>query len=426
MKPGRVVAGIRVDPSPVFKRRRRIAGSGLAVFAVLAVAVATLARMGHDAAAPPAGRGGTATAVATATTTAPTPTSAAAAALVSPVVTAPPVVSVASRLVKLRVVGGDISPKSVVASGHGLVFAQNMMYRHSVTVYDAEGAQKATIPDSVDLRSFGFDQYPGSSYKGAPVEAAFTTDGRFGYVSNYSMYGPGVGPEGNDSCTKASHVDPSFVYRIDAQTLRIDQAIKVGAVPKYVAITPDQRHVLVSNWCTFDLSVIDVATHAEVQRIPLGPHPRGIVVSPDSRVAYVAVMGSRDIARVALDGFAVTWFRNVGSGPRHLVLSPDGHWLYVTTNGDGHVVKLDAATGVAVARAVTGQAPRSMAMAPDGQALYVVNYEASTLSKVRTDTMTVMQTLPTGHHPIGVTYEPTANRVWVACYSGSIMIFNDA
>src|SRR5690348_12913726 len=36
-------------------------------------------------------------------------------------------------------IGGAISPKSVVASGTGLVFAQNMMYRHSITVYSSAG-----------------------------------------------------------------------------------------------------------------------------------------------------------------------------------------------------------------------------------------------------------------------------------------------
>ena len=40
----------------------------------------------------------------------------------------------------------------------------------------------------------------------------------------------------------------------------IDQVIPVGAVPKYVAVTPDDKTVLVTNWCSWDLSVIDVAT----------------------------------------------------------------------------------------------------------------------------------------------------------------------
>ena len=70
-------------------------------------------------------------------------------------------------------------------------------------------------------------------------------DGRYGYVSNYSMYGAGFGPEGSDSCTPSSGTSRSFVYRIDMKTLAVDRAYRVGAVPKVVAVTPDDRFVLV-------------------------------------------------------------------------------------------------------------------------------------------------------------------------------------
>ena len=88
----------------------------------------------------------------------------------------------------------------------------------------------------------------------------------------------------------------------------------VGKVPKYVAVTPNGKYVLATNWCSYDLSVIDAATGQEVKRLPMGPYPRGIVVSPDSTTAYIAVMGTHDIARVDLTNFNVTWFRGVGGG----------------------------------------------------------------------------------------------------------------
>ncbi len=128
-------------------------------------------------------------------------------------------------------ISGPISPKSVASSSTGLVFAQNMMYRHSVTVYNSAGALVKTIPDSVTLSDFGIAGRPGVT-QGAPVEAAFTPDSRYAYVSNYSMYGSGSGPEGSDSCTPQSAAaagdTPSFIYRIDLKTLTVDQAIQVG------------------------------------------------------------------------------------------------------------------------------------------------------------------------------------------------------
>lgn len=318
---------------------------------------------------------------------------------------------------------GAISPKSVDATGTGLVFAQNMMYRHTMTVYNKAGALVKTIPDSVDLASFGYPGHAGLS-RGAPVEGAVSPDHRFFYVTNYSMYGSDFGPEGSDNCSGPGGLSPSYVYRVDVKSLAITGVAQVGMVPKYVAVTPDNKYVLVTNWCSFDLSVIDRATFKEVRRIPLGTDPRGIAVNQSSSVAYIAVMGSSDIARLDLNTFALSWYRGVGLSPRHVVIDPTGRYLYATLNGDSRVVKLDTTTGTVIARVATGTQPRSMAISADGTALYVVNYESNTISKLRAADMSIVQTIAVPSHPIGITYEPVTHRVWVACYSGEILVFN--
>jgi YVTN family beta-propeller protein len=332
--------------------------------------------------------------------------------------------SSARRLRLVRTITGDLSSKSVVSSQHGHFFAQNMMYRHTISVYDRRGRLVKTIPDAVDLSRFGVRGHPGT-VRGAPVEAAFLPDGTAAYVSNYSMYGAGFGPEGNDVCSPSSGYDDSFVYRVDARSLRIVDAIRVGAVPKYVAVTPDGKRVLVSNWCSWDLSVINVAKGAQSRRIPLGRYPRGIAVGPSGKYAYVAVMGSTDIARVKLADLSVSWLRGVGNAPRHLVIDGAGDFLYATLNGEGRVAKINLRTGRVVAKVATGTAPRSMAIAPDGRSLYVVNYESNTVSKVRTRDMAVIQTVATNADPIGIDYDRDTRQVWVACYTGSLMVFRD-
>lgn len=331
-----------------------------------------------------------------------------------------------TAMVRTMRLTGDLTPKSVVASPAGVVVAQNMMYRHSVSAFGADGALLATVKDSVDLAKFGIKGHPGTT-KGAPVEAAFTADGKHAWVSNYSMYGAGYGPEGLDSCRAGDGTSPSTVYRVDTTTFAIDRVVEVGAVPKYVAVTPDDKTVLVTNWCTWDLSVIDIAKNKEVARIPLGgTYPRGIVVAPDSRTAYVALMGSDRIVKVDLRTKAVTRFAGTGDGPRHIVLSPDAKYLYVTNNGSGTVAKLDRATGRVLATTRVGDQPRSLTISTDGSAIYSVNYESSTVSKLRTSDLEVVGQVATDYHPIGITYEPTRKAVWVACYGGSILVFDDS
>jgi YVTN family beta-propeller protein len=310
-------------------------------------------------------------------------------------------------------IGGAISPKSVVTTGSGLVFAQNMIYSHTITVYGRDRRLLATIPDST------------GGLQGGPVEAAVAPDGRSVYVSNYSMYGPGAGRAGFDACTTGDGVADSTVYRVDVASLVIDQVIPVGPVPKFLAVTPDGRHLVVSNWCGDNVSVVDTASGQEIRRIAVGRNPRGLAITADSATAYVALMGGDRLAVIDLTTFATRTIGGIGGGPRHLNLSPDGRWLYVTLNADGTVAKLDTATEQVVARVATGTEPRSAALAADGANLFVVNYESASVSKIRTADMTVVQAVGTAVHPIGITYDDETKELWVACYVGQILIFQD-
>src|SRR5947207_533580 len=159
--------------------RRRIFIAGAAVI-ILAGAGFAVARVLEDS--PPE----EAAAVAP-TTTSTTAVSATSSTTASTTTTTTTIPSSTVRLHLVRTVTGEISPKSVAASGTGLVFAQNMMYRHTVTVYDRYGNLVQTISDSVDLAGFGVPDHA-DVVTGAPVTAAWIPDDRFTDVSNHSLY----------------------------------------------------------------------------------------------------------------------------------------------------------------------------------------------------------------------------------------------
>jgi len=332
-----------------------------------------------------------------------------------------------SSLSQLKIIEGKISPKSIVHSGDGKFFAQNMMYKHTITVYDRSFRLLKTISDKVELNKFGYSNRKGL-YRGSPVECTFTHEGKFAWVSNYNMSG-GEDTEFNkpgcDNCHGTGVYDSSFVYKINTSSLLIDAIVKVGAVPKYLASTPDDKYVLVTNWSSSDLSVIDTEKAKEVKRIRLGTYPRGIEVDSAGNKAYVAIMGSSKIAVIDLKTFEKTWIRDVGRSPRHLCMSPKNDFLYVSLNGDGIVGKIDLNTHE-VAKIKTGSLPRSMVLSGDGKFLYVVNYGSDKLTKVRTLDMQVVDNIKTNDKPIGITYDNETNNIWVACYEGSIMVFHDS
>mgnify|MGYP000952581914 FL=1 len=334
------------------------------------------------------------------------------------------VVSADTKMSLVKTITGNISPKSVRSSGSGLVSAHNMMYRHSVTIYDANTFELvSTVPDSVQLSKYGYSKYS-SIYKGSPVEGAYSPDGKYLYVTNYAMYGKGFNREGHDICSPASGYDTSFLYRVNLAKYEIDNVYPVGSVPKVVEVTPDNKFVLVSNWCSYDLTVISIASQKVVKTIKIGRYPRGIAVSNDSKFAYVAEMGGNQIHVINLEDFSKTYIP-IGSNPRAIVLSPDNSMMYVTMNLSGKVASWDLINNKAGKSVKTGKAARSLAISSDGTALFVVNFISNTISKVRTSDMKVFQSIKACNEPIGITYDSPTSRTWVACYGGAIKIYDN-
>jgi YVTN family beta-propeller protein len=332
------------------------------------------------------------------------------------------VTSADQKMVLIKTIGGTISPKSVLASDSGLISAHNMMYNHSVTIYDANKAELiATVPDSVVLSDFGFTKYSGN-YKGAPVEGAYSPDGKYLYFTNYAMYGKGFNKEGHDTCSPASGFDTSFLSRINLESKEIDAVYPVGSVPKVVKVTPDNKYILVSNWCSYTVTVISVESGKTVTSIKIGRYPRGIAITGDSKYVYVAEMGGSNIHRIDLRDFSKTLIP-VGANPRAVVLSPDETKLYVTMNVTGKVQAWDLVANKSIKSVKTGLAARSLDISSDGTALFVVNFNSDTVSKVRTSDMKVLQTIKVCNEPIGVTYDSSTNRTWVACYGGALKVF---
>ena len=334
------------------------------------------------------------------------------------------VVSPEPKMKLIKTINGSIAPKSVRSSGDGVVSAHNMMYRHSVTIYDAKSFELLhTVSDSVSLQSFGYSKNA-SIFKGAPVEGTFSPDGKYLYVSNYAMYGAGYNKEGHDTCSPASGYDKSFVYRINRSNYEIDAIYPVGSVPKVVEATPDNKYVLAANWWSYTVSVISVDAQKVVKTIKIGRYPRGIAISNDSKLAYVAEMGGNRIHVINLEDFTVSYIP-IGSNPRAIVLSPDNTKMYVTMNLSGKVASWDLVANKAGKSVKTGEAARSLAISSDGSTMFVVNFKSNTMSKVRTSDMKVLETIKACNEPIGVTYDNPTGNTWVACYKGQIKIYSN-
>jgi YVTN family beta-propeller protein len=238
------------------------------------------------------------------------------------------------------------------------------------------------------------------------------------------MYGPGYSKEGSDTCSPSSGFDRSFVYRINRSNYQIDAIYSVGSVPKVVEVTPNNKYVLVANWCSYTVSIISVVEQKVVKTVKIGKYPRGIAISKDSSKAYVAEMGGNRVHVINLEDFSTSYIP-IGSNPRAIVLSPDDTKMYVTMNLTGRVASWDLIENKPGKSVRTGNKARSLALSSDGSELFVVNYLSNTLSKIQTSEMKVLETIKVCPEPIGVTYDNSSKNTWIACYRGQIKIYSN-
>lgn len=74
--------------------------------------------------------------------------------------------------------------------------------------------------------------------------------------------------------------DNGRVLLVEAASLRVKHAIRVGALPIGIAV-PDDRLAYVANMADDTISVIDISRGVVVRTIPAGDDPDGIVFVPD-------------------------------------------------------------------------------------------------------------------------------------------------
>lgn len=322
----------------------------------------------------------------------------------------------------VKLIKGAIAPKSITFNGTDQFLVPQGGDTHTISVYNRNFKLVKTFFDRVRLSKYGYAKFEGAQ-QGAP-RAAVIAAGDV-WVANEQMRGMGLQKVELDNCRPEGRHSPGFVYQLRGRQLRLQQIGQVGAAPLAIAATPDGRYVLTSNWCSWDISVVDAKTVREVRRLQVGSYPRGLAIDSQAQTAYVAVSGTDRIGIINLKDFSLDWLEQVGRSPYQLALSADGKWLYAILSGDGQLVKIDLANRQVLNRVNTGNLPRSLTLSSNSNFAYVANYDANTVSKVRTDTMQIVETVKVPPQPLGTTYDPKTRQLWVACASGSIVVLQD-
>ena len=143
----------------------------------------------------------------------------------------------------------------------------------------------------------------------SPIEMTFSPDGQLLYVV----------------CQ-----DSDEVRVIGTKSAKVVASIKVGHVPRGIAISRDGSRLYVTNAWSDTVSVIDAATREVIQTLSAGFEPSGVVVDHAGGILYVANRLSGDVSVVDLSTGQETKRLLAGRGASYLSLSPDGKRIYCT------------------------------------------------------------------------------------------------
>jgi YVTN family beta-propeller protein len=168
--------------------------------------------------------------------------------------------------------------------------------------------------------------------------------------------------------------ETSEVYAIDTASLTVVAKIKVGARPRDIVFTPDSATGFVTDENDGTITVIDTATHTVATAIKLPapaaadaipPRPMSAVLSPDARHLYVSNGRARSVSVIDVAARTVVrTINDVGVRPWGIEISPDGRTLFTANGPSGDVSIIDIATGTVTTRVATGGSPWGVVAAP--------------------------------------------------------------
>lgn len=215
------------------------------------------------------------------------------------------------------------------------------------------------------------------------------------------------------------------VMLIDVETFQVVSTVPdVGAAPHMVAIRPDGREAWVGNVAGGDVSVIDLeralTTPAEAVvcvtpggagaecRIPAGVGTEGVEFTRDGRTAYAANGGSDTVAVIDVATRSVVRQLSIPGGPRRVHVGPDGRRAYVTQLFGNSVSVIDTATHELLPAEAIDGVPNGLGLdvRADGRRLYVANFFSARASVLELPGGAVVEVIPTGQNPDSVVILP--------------------
>jgi len=181
--------------------------------------------------------------------------------------------------------------------------------------------------------------------------------------------------------------------------------------------------IVASNMNAHSVSIVDVATGANIATLQTGEGPHEVAISHDGNRAVVSIYGNRTSVGSSLMVIdlekpnAAPRIIELGAGnqrPHGMAFLPGDKQLLVTGERAQRLLVVDLSSGAIDSSMVTGQATTHMVtLTPDGKHAFTTNIAAMSVSAIDVATRQVRATFPVGARIEGLAVSPNGREVWV-------------
>jgi len=226
----------------------------------------------------------------------------------------------------------------------------------------------------------------------------------------YNMY---FTPDGRYAIVVAERL-AKFDFR-DAHSMRMHKSLSVPCQGvDHMDFTADGRYALASCEFSGSMVIVDVERERMVGTIALrqGAMPQDVKLSPDGRRFYVADMASNGLWVIDAHSFRKRRFVYTGVGAHGLYVSRDSRYLYVSNRQEGSISLVSFKSGRPVKKwhIPGGGSPDMGGVSANGKVLWLSGRYNNVVYAISTVTGHLLARIPVGAGPHGVCVYPQPGR----------------
>ncbi|HEY5332128.1 MAG TPA: PKD domain-containing protein, partial [Solirubrobacterales bacterium] len=196
--------------------------------------------------------------------------------------------------------------------------------------------------------------------------------------------------------------------------------------PNSIAITPNGRRAVVTNFSDNTATVIELATRAPVGTITLPHHAERVAISPNGKVAYVTDESDESVYVINVETAKQVGSFVVGPEAFAVAFSPDGTRAYIGT--EKGIAVVETATGNVVGPLIgVGGPPKSIVFTPDGKTAYATAFGVSGVAVINAALAKSVRSILPAAEAADLAMSPDGLRLYASTESAeSVTVVNTA